>query len=301
MSKLDLQIKKLGSTIEQELPRLAEQSERIDRERFTGATALGASSAGKLRLLSLRPVTNKRGTGGEEQGLVAEYYDAERNQCIVIQSGASNEEPTVKTTARQPLPDFAEFAEACRVLEKHEVFGPAVRAGHARLYRPMPPMKLSGAGIAPTRRAINVGILPDASTSLRHEIVAVGSADGAVERFSNGAPPNAEAGPTACGPQNTVQQTASRGTAGRVELTVTDGDTELWRLTAVRPAESSGTNGSGIELLDVRYRGRMVLKRAHLPILNVLYPPGDHGCGPSYRDWQWEEGQIRAEGIHRVT
>jgi hypothetical protein len=37
-----------------------------------------------------------------------------------------------------------------------------------------------------------------------------------------------------------------------------------------------------------------VLYRAHVPILNVKYD-GD-ACGP-YRDWQYEEGQIQAQGV----
>jgi hypothetical protein len=61
----------------------------------------------------------------------------------------------------------------------------------------------------------------------------------------------------------------------------------------VRPAASSGTNGSGVELRYVDYRDKRVLYRAHVPILNVKYNPG--GCGP-YRDGQNEESMIQATG-----
>jgi Cu2+-containing amine oxidase len=43
----------------------------------------------------------------------------------------------------------------------------------------------------------------------------------------------------------------------------------------------------------VSYRGKRVLRRANVPILNVRYD-GD-ACGP-YRDWQNEEGRFQAQG-----
>jgi hypothetical protein len=60
-----------------------------------------------------------------------------------------------------------------------------------------------------------------------------------------------------------------------------------------RPAASSGTNGSGIELQYINYKGKTVIRQAHVPILNVKYD--EDACGP-YRDWQYEEGMIEADG-----
>lgn len=60
-------------------------------------------------------------------------------------------------------------------------------------------------------------------------------------------------------------------------------------MVVVRPHESSGTNGSGVELRNVTYRGRSLLARAHVPILNVQYQEGTGSCGPTYRDWLWQE------------
>lgn len=57
----------------------------------------------------------------------------------------------------------------------------------------------------------------------------------------------------------------------------------VWSLCWVSPDESAGIDGSGIELRDVMYNGKLVLRRAGLPVLNVQYDPG--GCG-AYRDWQ---------------
>ena len=96
-----------------------------------------------------------------------------------------------------------------------------------------------------------------------------------------------------CGPDY-VQQPTTTGTAGQVWITVSQGGTVLWKFLAVRPAASSGTRGSGVELRFVDYRGKRVLYRAHVPILNVRYD--NDACGP-YRDWQNEEGMIQANGV----
>ncbi len=80
----------------------------------------------------------------------------------------------------------------------------------------------------------------------------------------------------------------SNGSSGTVHITISQGGTTLWTFRAVRPSASSGHpgKGSGVELRYVRYKGKLVLWRAHLPILNVHYDGGV--CGP-YRDWQDQE------------
>jgi hypothetical protein len=64
----------------------------------------------------------------------------------------------------------------------------------------------------------------------------------------------------------------------------------VWEFCFRTPATSSGRDGSGIEISDVFYNGHMVLKRAHAPILNVLYLPGGCGC---FRDWSDSEAKFR--------
>jgi hypothetical protein len=49
-----------------------------------------------------------------------------------------------------------------------------------------------------------------------------------------------------------------------------------------------------VELRLVRYRGRLVLWRAHVPILNVLYD------GVTFRDWQNQETPFLAQGSDPV-
>jgi len=61
----------------------------------------------------------------------------------------------------------------------------------------------------------------------------------------------------------------------------------IWTLAWATPDQSVGVDGSGLQLTDVRYKGKQVFHMAHLPVLNVLYELG--GCGDTYlshRDWQ---------------
>lgn len=62
----------------------------------------------------------------------------------------------------------------------------------------------------------------------------------------------------------------------------------VWDFCAARPAvtDPNAQDGEGITLIDVKYKGVLVFKRASLPILNVKY---QNGCGPCYRDWQFQE------------
>lgn len=64
-----------------------------------------------------------------------------------------------------------------------------------------------------------------------------------------------------------------------------------WEFCMLSPQDSSGTSGSGIDLYDVFYNGHLVFKRAHAPILNVLYAPGGCGC---FRDWSDQEQPFEA-------
>lgn len=63
-------------------------------------------------------------------------------------------------------------------------------------------------------------------------------------------------------------------------------DAPVWQMCWIRPSQSTGTNGSGLEIRNVYFNGHLVLKRAHVPMLNVDYDPGGCGC---YRDWQNQE------------
>ncbi len=66
----------------------------------------------------------------------------------------------------------------------------------------------------------------------------------------------------------------------------------VWQFCWVRPAQSSATRGSGIDLRNVYFNGHLVLKQAHMPILNVQYLPGGCGC---FRDWMNIEVRFQSD------
>lgn len=68
----------------------------------------------------------------------------------------------------------------------------------------------------------------------------------------------------------------------------------VWEFCWLRPGDSSGGNGSGLEIRNLFYRGHLVMKRGHVPILNVLYEPGGCGC---YRDWSYQEVVFQADNV----
>ena len=116
-----------------------------------------------------------------------------------------------------------------------------------------------------------------ADSKYQHEIVAVSMINKAIARFDNRAPANSRAEESICGSPAANQPIANRGTPGSAKVTVTQGNTLLWDFIVTRPSASSGTNGSGIELQYVNYKGKRVLRRTNVPILNVQY---DHdACG----------------------
>ena len=198
-------------------------------------------------------------------------------------------------SALPPAPSDAEFAAAVKLAQRDPDLGPALAAGHLEAYPPIPALTLTELPDGRIERHIAVGLLPRGGNA-EHEIVAVDLAARAVTRFEGRAPNNARPHTRGlCGvPRDAHQATATKGTAGQVWVTVTQGGQTLWRFLAVRPAASSGTNGSGVELRFVDYKGKRLLYRAHVPILNVKYD--GNACGP-YRDWQYQEGMIQAQGV----
>ena len=66
-----------------------------------------------------------------------------------------------------------------------------------------------------------------------------------------------------------------------------------WELCWVKPSLSSGPRGSGLEIRNVHFRGVLVIKRAHSPMLFAEYRDG--AGGNCYRDWKDEDSAILAE------
>jgi hypothetical protein len=224
----------------------------------------------------------------------ATVYDYGNNRTIFI-DGSLNAPKKIEIveSSFQPQPSAEEFREAVALLEKHKELGASLREGELRAYAPMPPLVQIETPSGEIERTVAVGLLP-AKGRQGHEIVGVNLVRRTVERFDGGAPAGSMANSQSiCGAPVDANQPTARHVAGQVRITVKQGGTTLWRFLAVRPAASSGTNGSAIELRYVDYRGKRLLYRAHVPILNVKYD--GNACGP-YRDWQNQEGQIQAVG-----
>ncbi len=225
----------------------------------------------------------------------ATFYDYTNNRAIVVNGYFDKPDILeISESGSQPLPSDEEFETAVKVLLEAPEFGAAIRERHPQVYRPMPPLIEEELPDGRIERTIAVGLLPSPDVhELRNEIVGVNMIHQTIKRFEHGAPEGSMARNVICGLPSAGQPTVQQGTAGQLILTVTQGNTLLWRFLVVRPAASSGINGSGIELRFVDYRGKRVLYRAHVPILNVRYDCD--ACGP-YRDWQWQEGFFQANG-----
>lgn len=91
------------------------------------------------------------------------------------------------------------------------------------------------------------------------------------------------------------------GVQGTANLQISQAGKILWTFQATRPSASSGTKGSGVELRNVKFRGKTVLYQAHVPILNVEYEQAIPECGPHYRDWQNAELPLQCQGRDLAT
>ncbi|MEO7442373.1 MAG: hypothetical protein ABIW46_02445 [Acidimicrobiales bacterium] len=224
----------------------------------------------------------------------ATIYDYTNQRTLFAEDSLGDEDAmTVQESGNHPVPSPDEFAAAVQVLAGTDQFGPALRDGTMVAYPAMPPLVSTeddpGGGL---ERTLAVGLLPTEGQR-GHEIVGVNMARRRVVRAEGGSPFQSAAHNPICGLPYSSQPSAAKGTPGQAWVTVSQGGTVLWRFLVVRPAASSGTNGSGIELRYVDYKGKRLLYRAHVPILNVRY--NGHACGP-YLDWQYEEGMIQATG-----
>ncbi|MFI9168765.1 hypothetical protein [Streptomyces lincolnensis] len=261
------------------------------------AKELGGARA---RVLTLVPQPDGRKTD-EPQPLhrfTATVYDYDRERVLAISGDLRDtdvrdpRELRIESHVIQPLPSAEEFAEAVDVVGEDPQLGEAIRSGEVTVFRPMPPIVDHQDLDGRARRTLGVGLLNSRDEQAR--VAAVLMSERRVlhdlsERLPHGA--------ARCEPTAPDDRCATTGTTGQINLTVSQGGQTLWQLQVVRPAASSGTNGSGVELRHVRYRGRTVLYRAHVPILNVEYAQATAGnCGPTYRDWQNSEACFRADG-----
>jgi hypothetical protein len=249
-----------------------------------------------VQLIEPDPETKPRRVTPPPKRYRASIYDYTNDRTILVDGRLDDPKHIeVSESGVQPLPTSEEFDAAVKIVQRNPELGPPIREKRLRPYTAMPPLIPVERPDGRVERTISVGLLPEGEKDRRrvkHEIVGVNMTRSTVTRFDDAAPHGAAAHNPICGLSYTQQATA-QNTLGQAWVTVKQGGVVLWKFLAVRPAASSGTNGSGIELRYVDYRGKRVLYRAHVPILNVKYD-GD-ACGP-YRDWQNQEGMIQANG-----
>jgi Copper amine oxidase, enzyme domain len=253
----------------------------------------------RSRLLSvelLNPVGADKPDGLEPDRYRATTYDYTNNRVILTTGSLSDIQGSMEVSeaGHQPLPTGEEFEEAVEILHEDPDLGPAIREQRVEPQRAMPPL-LTEATRPDGRieRTLAVLLLSRSDEAL-NEVVGVNMIGRTVSRFPDGAPPEALASHHACGfPDDVNQLPTPRGWYGEYVVTITQGGTTLWSFLVFRPSYSLGTNGSGVTLREVDYRGKRVLYRAHAPILNVQYD--NNACGP-FRDWLFAESYFQADG-----
>lgn len=203
----------------------------------------------------------------------AEFYDYTNDRTIVAEGDFAGRTPiTASQNSSKPIPSDEEFDTAVNYVKNTAAFKTALASGSLKAFQPMPLLTTPDGS---NRRLINVGL-----DGTEREIVSVDMNSGEVIRYERKAPPTAMASPESCGP---VGWPVSPADAGQYQLTISRNGSPLWEMLVTSPQLSYGSQGSGIEVRDVKFKGKMVLKRGHVPILNVEYV--NNACGP-FRDNQ---------------
>lgn len=214
------------------------------------------------------------------------YYSYSTDLALFVEGDFAGREPlSARWENVVPGVGAEEIEAAYRVVEQDPKIAAARQTKKLDYYEAMPPTTVING-----ERLVNIGIT-DPKTG-ENEIVGVSFKNNKVVRYENNAPPTSAATPEACGISNAGQGSTGPGVAGQSTLTVNDGAGVLWEMLVIRPSSSSGASfeRSGLEIRDVKYRGKSVLRRGHVPILNVKYV---NSCGP-FRDWQYGEGFFSA-------
>jgi subtilisin-like proprotein convertase family protein len=283
----------------------AEEGKTVGRVKVTvareGATATwdGVSAAledrfqpGKSSRFANKRVVSLRPSETSPTQYEATVYDYEKQRAFELVVDADGRELSRRPSMDQPARSPAELADAYTIVSEHPAYAKGLAKGELQIYEAMPPVTVDGLG----RRLINVGIMspPTAGHPLtKNEIVSVSIPTGEVVKYAGGAPETSRANLFACGPGSSGCS-ASTATCAYYHVSWPAAD-PVWELNVRHPSCTSSVqgDGTGLELTDVYYRGRLILKRAEVPVLNVKYA-GD-SCGP-FRDWLTSEDCFSAVG-----
>lgn len=255
------------------------------------AEAQNALKGTKHRLISFSYVeetsTDKRQPTRPPTRYRVIFYDYLSDEAIIAESDFAGKEPiTTRREAFDPGVGREELDAAFALVKKDSEFKAWANRKNLELFEPMPPLSnLAG------ERLVNVGV-KNTETG-ESQIVGVSFKTDRVMRYESGAPLTSRVAPESCGMTDSRQSSTADGVAGQYQVTILQENVTMWEMLVVRPSSSSGRvfERSGLEIRDVKYRGKSVLKRGHAPVLNVRYD--NDVCGP-FRDWQFQEGFFNA-------
>lgn len=252
---------------------------------LNSTTAKTELSGRKYYLISFEGIDNGTPNPTKFRAVV---YDHSGDRTLVLTGDLAGIQPVTAVQATfQPVPSDEEFNDAVAILKADPAFAAGFKANVLKPFRPMPDVTVLDGTI---ERLVNVG-LAASGPGVQNEVVSVSIKRGTLIRYPENAPPTAISSPDTCGIPSANEATTSSGTAGQYQMSVTQGGNPLWDMLIVRPSASSGgSNRSAIEVRNVMYKGKSVLKRGHEPILDVQY--SGNQCGP-YRDWQYQEGNFQ--------
>ncbi|WP_433444667.1 hypothetical protein [Nonomuraea sp. CA-141351] len=233
---------------------------------------------------------------GENAPFQATVFDPVGNRAVELRGTLDRpERAELRPSAHRPPPSREELVAAAEILRADPRFP---TGEDVVVYRPMPPLADLENPDGTTVRRPTLGMYtPGEPTGLRHRIVAVDLAGRAVDWTPAGVNVRMHADCEHSVPEG-VDALTDHGGPDQVRVRVHRGATELWNLLVVRPRASAPQNpgvGGGVELREVRYRGRLVLRQAHVPVLNVEYEEGT-----TFRDDASFETRFNAVGTDPV-
>jgi subtilisin-like proprotein convertase family protein len=270
-------------------PAIADDGKTVGRVRVTtlhvAGEAIAESVKAALEAHTGRRVISVRPRPGDPTRFDATIYDATEEKAFELVLDAKGKELSRKPVAGQPARTLDELAEASTIVRENPAFAESVASGAATLYEPMPAITVDADG----RRLVNVGVISASS----NEIVSVHIPTASVARYASGAPPTSSAALLACGP-GTSGCSYTTGPCATYQIQWPAAD-PVWKVNVRHPSCTSSvqTDGTGLELTNAYFKGRLILKRAEVPVLNVLY--AGNTCGP-YRDWLFSEDCFQANG-----
>lgn len=246
----------------------------------------GVSAARLRELAAAHPTVTAHLGGADPEGLVvadahalghdpgdgspfqAHVFDPRANRTVEIRGTLGRlDDVEVRPSALRFRPLSDELQAAADVLRADPRFP---GGDDVVVYQPMPPLADVERPDGTTVRRPTLGVYNPAGGP-RHQVVAVHLAAGEVDWTPDGVAAHTDDDCEKHLPEG-VGSLRDHGGPDQVRVRVVRDGVELWSLVVVRPrASQPGPDGAGVELLDVRYRGRLVLRQAHVPVLNVLY------------------------------